>query len=114
MTPKLTESAIENFAINLLEKQGYQYIYGPNIAPDGDTPERSSFEDIILTERLRVAISRINPAIPMDVQEDAIKQITRLNLTDLITNNEAFHRMLTEGINVTYQKKEIQEAIWYG
>ena len=104
MTPKPTESAIENFAITLLEKQGYQYIYGPNIAPDGDTPERSSFEDIILTERLKTAVSRINPTIPMDVQEDAIKQITRLNSTDLITNNETFHRMLTEGINVTYQK----------
>jgi len=81
MTPKLTESAIENFAINLLEKQGYQYIYGPNIAPDGDTPERSSFEDIILTERLRTAVSRINPTLPMDVQEDAIKQITLIQQT---------------------------------
>ena len=104
MTPKLTESVIENFAITLLEKQGYKYIYGPNITPDGDAPERSSFEEIILTERLRNAVSRINPTIPMDVHEDAVKQITRLNSTDLITNNETFHRMLTEGINVTYQK----------
>ncbi len=31
---KITESAIEKFAIELLEKQGYQYIYAPSIAPD--------------------------------------------------------------------------------
>ena len=37
---KITESAIEKFAIELLEKQGYQYIYAPSIAPDSDTPER--------------------------------------------------------------------------
>jgi type I restriction enzyme R subunit len=49
---KITESAIETFAIELLEKHGYQYLYGPDIAPDSETPERSSFEDIILLERL--------------------------------------------------------------
>jgi type I restriction enzyme R subunit len=81
---KTTESAIENFAIELLEKHGYQYLYGPNIAPDSETPERPSFEDIILLERLKSAVSRINPDIPADAREDAIKQVQRLNSTDLI------------------------------
>jgi hypothetical protein len=39
-----------------------------------------------------------------DAREDAIKQIQRLNSPELIANNEAFHRMLTEGIKVTYHK----------
>ena len=52
-TNKITESAIEEFAIDLLEKQGYQYIYAPDIAPDSETPERSSFEDVLLLERLK-------------------------------------------------------------
>jgi type I site-specific restriction-modification system R (restriction) subunit len=42
--------------------------------------------------------------IPADVKEDAIKQIQRLNSPELIANNEAFHRMLTEGIKVSYHK----------
>jgi len=104
MTTKITESAIEKFAIELLERQGYQYIYGPDIAPEGEKPARSSFEDILLLEKVKNAVSRINPSIPADAREDAIKQIQRLNSPDLITNNETFHRMLTEGINVTYQK----------
>ena len=104
MTHKLTESTIETFAIKLLERQGCQYIYGPDIAPDSENPERSSFEDIILSERLKTAVTRINPTIPADVREDAIRQIQRLVSPDLIANNEAFHRMLTEGIKVSYQK----------
>jgi type I restriction enzyme R subunit len=101
---KITESAIEKFAIELLEKQGYQYIYAPSIAPDSDTPERQSFEDVLLMERLQTAVGRINPSIPADIREDAIKQILRLNSPELIANNEAFHRMLTEGIKIGYQK----------
>ncbi|PPA79813.1 MAG: hypothetical protein C00003105_01900 [ANME-2 cluster archaeon HR1] len=67
-------------------------------------PQRRSFEDILLLERLRKAVGRINPMIPADVREDAIKQIQRLNSPELIANNKAFHRMLTEGIKVSYHK----------
>ena len=104
MSKKITESEIEKFAIELLEKQGYQYIHGPDIAPDSEKPERASYEDVILLEKLKTAVTRINPLIPAEAREDAIKQIARLNSPELITNNENFHRMLTEGINVTYQK----------
>ena len=38
---RLTESAIEEFAIKLIERLGYDYIHAPDIAPDGDRPERS-------------------------------------------------------------------------
>ncbi|GFO96062.1 HsdR family type I site-specificdeoxyribonuclease [groundwater metagenome] len=100
----ITEDKIEIFAIELLEKQGYQYVYAPDIAPDSETPERARFEDVFLLERLRKAVGRINPSIPADVREDAIKQIQRLNSPELIANNETFHRMLTEGIKVSYQK----------
>jgi len=64
MTTKITESAIEKFVIELLEKSGYQYVYAPSIAPDGETPERESFEDVLLLERLRTAVGRINPTVP--------------------------------------------------
>jgi len=102
---KIIESQIENFAIELLEKQGYEYVYAPNIAPDSESPERESFESVLLLERLRKAIGRINPDIPSNVQEDAIKQVQRLTSSELIANNEAFHRMLTEGIKVNIPKK---------
>mgnify|MGYP001451906750 FL=1 len=111
---KITESEIETFTIALFEKLGYQYVYGPDIAPDSETPERERFEDVLLLERLRTAVAHINPGISADVREDAIKQIQRLNSPELIANNEAFHRMLTEGIQVTYQDKghERGDLVW--
>ncbi|MBU0996251.1 MAG: type I restriction endonuclease subunit R [Proteobacteria bacterium] len=101
---RITESAIENFSIKLLERSGYQYIYAPSIAPDSETSERESFEDVLLIGRLQNAVGRINPDIPADIRQDAIKQIQRLKSPELISNNESFHRMLTEGINVSLQK----------
>ncbi len=104
MSPKITESAIESLAIELLEKLGYTHLYGTDIAPDGAYPERSSFEDVVLVARVQDAVARINPGVPLEAREDAVKQVLRLNSPNLLANNEAFHRMLTEGVRVSYQK----------
>ncbi len=124
---KITENTIENFCIKLLEKQGYEYIYAPNIAPDnvngearegvlryGNNPLRSSFEDVLLSNRLTDAIARINPSIPRDTQIEAIKEISRIHSPELLSNNESFHRMLTEGVRVSYQKDGNQrgDLVW--
>jgi len=61
---KITENDIALYAIEELETLGYSYIYGPEIAPDGEAPERSAYDEFILTERLKNAIDRINPTIP--------------------------------------------------
>ena len=110
----LTESQIEQLAIELLQSLEWNYVFGPDIAPDGNRPERESFEDVLLLEYLRKAVNRINPTIAQDSREDAIKQIQRLNSPELIANNEAFHRMLTEGIKVSYQKdgNERGDLVW--
>lgn len=111
---RITESAIEEFAIALLEKLGYQYVCGPEIAPDSDTPRRRSFEDVLLLDKLKSAVARINPSVPAAARDDAIKQIQRLSSPELIANNEAFHRMLTEGVRVTYLKdgQDRGDLVW--
>ena len=114
MSDKITENTIEEFAIELLQRLGYQYIYGPDIAHDGERPERSSYEDVLLSGRLQGAIARINPDIPVGSQEEALKEIQRIHSPELLVNNESFHRMLTEGINVSYQKDGHQrgDLVW--
>jgi len=104
LNAKITESAVEDLAIQRLEEQGYTYIPGPDIAPDSETPLRASFEDVLLLEKVKQAIDRLNPTIPFAARADALKQIQRFHSPELISNNEAFHRLLTEGINITYQK----------
>ena len=107
---KITEKDIELYAIEELENLGYSYIYGPDIAPDTEAKERTSFDQVILTERLKKAIDRINLTIPNNAKEDALKQVLRIGTPDLLTDNETFHKILTEGINVTYQKDGIQRG----
>ncbi len=101
---KITENDIELLAIEELEGLGYSYCHGPVIAPDGDSPEREKYSDCILSGRLRSAIAKLNPDIPYEAQQDAFNQIQRIASPELLTNNEVFHRMLTEGINVSYEK----------
>lgn len=101
---KITENDIELYAIEELESLGYSYIYGPEIAPDSDMPQRDAYDQVVLIDHLRTAIAKLNPTIPSIAQEDALKQVMRIGSPDLLTDNEAFHRMLTEGISVTYQK----------
>ncbi len=98
---RITENTIEEFSIELLERLGYQYIYAPDIAHDGQRPERNSYEDVLLVERLQHAVRRINPSVSPENQAEAIKEVQRIHSPDLITNNENFHRLLTEGIPVT-------------
>ena len=111
---KMTENSIEQFAIELLKRLGYDYLYAPDIAPDGDKPERASYEEVLLTGRLRNAIRRINPDVPVDAQEEALKAVQRIHSPELIVNNEAFHSMLTEGIKVSYQKEGYRrgDLVW--
>ncbi len=101
----ITENSIELLAIERLEKLGYEYIYAPNIAPDSDTPERDSYEQLLLLNRLKKAVARINPSIPAEVQQEAIKEIQRIASPELLANNETFHRLLTEGIPVSKRVK---------
>ncbi len=69
MNNRITENTIEEFAIELLERLGYQYIYAPDlpvrctqtgIVPDGIKSERNSYEDVLLTERLQELIVLLN------------------------------------------------------
>jgi type I restriction enzyme R subunit len=100
---KITENLIEAFAIELLGKLGYAYAYGPDLAVDGANPERDDYEQVLLLSRLQKAVKRINPGIPADAQAEAVKEIQRISSPDLLTNNEHFHRLLTEGIPVSKQ-----------
>lgn len=74
-----------------------------NIA-GGEKPERESYEQIILTDRLRKAVLVINPHIPQEAQEQAIQKILRIYSPALLHNNESFHEHLVEKVRIPYQQ----------
>ncbi len=101
----LTESNIEDVALEILSELGYKILNGLDIAPDGINAERRSYSDAVLVERLRDAIDRINPNIPEEAREEAIKKVLRTESPQLIINNQNFHKKLVEGIDIKYRKK---------
>ena len=111
---KLLESDIEQLAIERLQAKRWNYLYGPDIAPDGETPMRTSLEEVVLKEVLAKAVKRLNPTLTDDVRDEAIKTVLRIASPDTLANNEAFHRLLTEGVPVsTYQDGiERGERVW--
>jgi type I restriction enzyme R subunit len=108
------ESDIEELTLEKLQAQEYEYIYGPTIAPDGEQPERQSWNDVILLGRFKHAVHTLNPSIPIEAREQAIRDVLHITSPELINNNETFHRYLTDGVEVEFQKDGITRGgkVW--
>ena len=104
MMKPITEDKIEQSTIEQLQSLGWEYIHGSVISPEGEKPERENYEQIILTDRLRKAVSVINPHIPQEAQEQAIQKVLRIYSPDLLHNNETFHQLLVEKVKIPYQQ----------
>lgn len=100
----MTEDQLEQETLGWLAELGYTHLYGPDIAHDGDNPERESYRDVILTMRLRTAIARLNPQVPLAAREDALRQVLELGVPVQLSANRLFHRLLVSGVPVQYQK----------
>lgn len=100
----MTEDQLEQEALNWLADVGYTIVSGYDIAPDGISPERKNYVEVLLPERLRNAISKLNPNIPLVAREDALQQVLNLGTPELLSANRQFHRLLVNGVQVQYQK----------
>ena len=102
----LNESTIEAAALEWFGELGYGVAFGPDLAPGEPKTERNSFGDVVLVERLRKAIARLNPAIPSDAREEAFRKLMRTETPSLTGGNRAFHRMLRDGVPVEYHRAD--------
>ncbi|MCT9633371.1 type I restriction endonuclease subunit R [Pseudomonas aeruginosa] len=100
----MTEDQLEQETLGWLSELGYVHLYGPDIACDGNNPERESYRDVLLTMRLRTAIARLNPQVPLAAREDALRQVLELGVPVQLSANRLFHRLLVGGVPVQYQK----------
>ncbi|MGH6639622.1 MAG: type I restriction endonuclease subunit R [Polaromonas sp.] len=100
----MTEDQLEQEALGWLADVGYAHCYGPDIAPDGPSPERANYRQVVLAGRVRSAIDRLNPDIPAAALDDALKQVLDLGIPALMSANRHFHRLLVAGVPVQYQK----------
>ncbi len=102
----LNESHIEEATLEWLGELGYGIGHGPDMAPGEAAAERDSFSDVVLKGRLREAIHRLNPAIPEEAREEAVRKVLRHETTSLIGNNRSFHHHLRDGVPVEYKRPD--------
>jgi len=116
MPKVITESDVEQVVLDILSELDYKILYGPDIAPapEGIKPERKNYQDVVLIERLKNAVDRINPNIPEEAKEEAIKKVLRIDSPKLVVNNNSFHKMLVDGVDVEYRKGEriVGDQVW--
>jgi type I restriction enzyme R subunit len=101
--PGFTESIVESAGLAWLERLGWTVKHGPEIAPGELAAERDDFSQVVLTQRLRDALVRLNPTLPAEALNDAFRKLTRPEGPTLEARNRALHRLLVDGVTVEYR-----------
>jgi type I restriction enzyme R subunit len=102
----LNEAIVEDAALTWFDELGYKIGHGPHIAPGELEAERAGFGEVVLEKRLREAIDRLNPSVPADAREEALRKVLRLASPSLTQTNRTFHAMLRDGVPVEYRRPD--------
>jgi type I restriction enzyme, R subunit len=100
----MNEQQLEDLCIGWFQEAGWQFVHGPDIAPDGTNPERADYRQVILRDRLLTALGRINPHIPAAALEQAVHAVQTISEPQAVVRNRSFHRLLLSGVAVEFSK----------
>ena len=100
---RITETDVEDLALDWLENIGWRTAHGPDIAPDTPGAERPDYTQVVLEQRLCDAIARLNVNLPSSALDDAFRKLLRPEGASLEAHNRSFHRMLVDGVTVEYR-----------
>jgi type I restriction enzyme R subunit len=82
---------------------GWSHLHGAELAPDAPGSDRTRWSDVVLAERLRDAVARVNPHLPAE----AVRRVCEVAITAsspaVIENHEGFHGLLLSGVPVSYR-----------
>ena len=106
MSHNYTESELEQAALEWFAEIGYEVLSEADVSPESDCPLRESYNYVVLIDRLLGALAQNNPSLPAESIEEAYRQITIPQHPGLLDNNHAFHRMVTDGIDVQVRQAD--------
>ncbi len=116
MKMAILESDFENFVLSIMESLGYEIARGDReeYLPRGTLALRNDYKEVVLVDRLRNSLKKINPNASQASIEQAIKQLLTSESQNLLYENERFHKMLVDGVDVAVRKdnEERYEKIW--
>lgn len=98
----LSEAVVEQALLDQLRALNYNIEREEDIGPDGHRPERESYDEVVLKKRFEDAVARLNPGLPFEARQDAIRKVMQYELPSLLEENRRIHRLLTEGVDVEY------------
>lgn len=109
----ISEDHIEQIIIQEFIDLGYSYVNGADISPEGTAQERE-YNEVVLKNRLLSAISKLNPNVPFEAQEEAVKKVLRTDSPNLFQNNYQVHKYFTDGVDVEYRKGDriVGDKVW--
>ncbi|MYE95437.1 MAG: type I restriction endonuclease subunit R [Gemmatimonadetes bacterium] len=103
MSRSFTESEVEAAALEWLEDLGWRVAHGPDIGPHAADAERADYTAVVLEQRLRDALDRLNPDPPAEALDDAFRKVTCPEGSTLEARNRGFHRLIVDGVTVEYR-----------
>jgi len=110
MTKKLNENSLtEQPVIEWLKEMGYDYEFGPDLAPGQILGEREDFREVVLTGRLKRAIRRLNPDLSEAAIDDVAREIVKFEHPNPEIANREVYKMLTEGVRIGVRDKSGEE-----
>lgn len=102
----MNETELESRCLDWFRECGWEVATGPDIAPDSPSPLRRDYAKIVLEAHVEAAFSRINPHLPHACLEQVLAAVTKPESPDLIASNQAFHRLLLEGVPLQYKQDD--------
>ena len=102
----IAESHVEEAALVWLGELGYSTANGLDIAPDGSAAERYNYSDVLLIERVRTAIARLNPRLAAEWRAEALAKLLSAETPSLVAENRRLHRYLVEGVPVEVRRRD--------
>ncbi|ADJ28232.1 type I restriction endonuclease subunit R [Nitrosococcus watsonii] len=99
----MTEEQLEQQCLQWFAEGGWEIAHGPDLAPDGEAPERADYRQVLLLADLEAAIKRINPHLSQSAVEQAIAVVRKPESLDVVISNRVFHRLLLNGVPVEYK-----------
>ena len=104
MSSGIAESHVEEAALAWLAELGYATANGLDIGPDGDAPERASYGDVLLVDRVRAAIAKLNPTLAAETRAEVLNKLLQAETPSLVAENRRLHRYMIEGVPVEVRR----------
>jgi type I restriction enzyme R subunit len=95
--------------VRMCEHQGWRQVHGSLLSPDAPAAERRLWSDVVLVERLRRAVARINPRLPAEAVTRACDLALTSTSPAVIEDHRSLHELLLSGVPVAYQDTNGEE-----